>query len=193
MHACNANPFCRYFQFHCTSSGRRLGGYLCSSWCTCMVFDEGARYVFIGDYSGNITVCKLESGGSHGVQYVNTLKGHSGSIQTLSWNGEKAWLFSGSFDAAVFIWDIGGRKGTVYELHGHRNKVTGVRYSSRKRALFSVSEDTQLVEWDMSVGRVESGEWAESDTCQLCNRPFFWNWRAMYEQKQVGMRQHHCR
>ena len=48
-------------------------------------------------------------------------------MQTLAWNGERAWLFSGSFDSAVFIWDIGGRKGTVYELHGHRNKVTVVR------------------------------------------------------------------
>ena len=134
-------------------------------------------------------------------------------FQTLAWNGERAWLFSGSFDSAVFIWDIGGRKGTVYELHGHRNKVTGVRYSDRKKALFSFSEDTQMVEWDLSIKRIEvkdartptqrtavyeitflqTQDWAESNTCMLCNRPFFWNWRAMYEQKQVGMRQHHCR
>ena len=78
--------FRRYFQFHCTSSGRRLGGYLCTSWCTCLDYDSGARYVFIGDYSGNITVCKLDDGGpaggaGPGVQYVNTLKGHTGSIQ----------------------------------------------------------------------------------------------------------------
>jgi len=188
----------KYFQFHCTSSGRRLGGYLCTSWCTCLDYDGGARYVFIGDYSGNITVCKLDDGGpaggaGPGVQYVNTLKGHTGSIQTLAWNGERAWLFSGSFDSAVFIWDIGGRKGTVYELHGHRNKVTGVRYSDRKKAIFSFSEDTQMVEWDLSINRIETQDWAESNTCMLCNRPFFWNWRAMYEQKQVGLRQHHCR
>ena len=75
--------------------------------------------------------------------------------QTLAWNGERAWLFSGSFDSAVFIWDIGGRKGTVYELHGHRNKVTGVRYSDRKKAIFSFSEDTQMVEWDLSINRIE--------------------------------------
>ena len=58
--------FRRYFQFHCTSSGRRLGGYLCTSWCTCLDYDSGARYVFIGDYSGNITVCKLDDGGPAG-------------------------------------------------------------------------------------------------------------------------------
>ena len=76
-------------------------------------------------------------------------------VQTLCWNGDRAWLFSGSFDSAVFIWDIGGRKGTVYELHGHRNKVTGVRYSDRKKAIFSFSEDTQMVEWDLSINRIE--------------------------------------
>ena len=36
------------------------------------------------------------------------------------------WLYSGSFDCSVFVWDIGGRKGTVYELHGHRSKVKRV-------------------------------------------------------------------
>lgn len=35
--------------------------------------------------------------------------------------------------------------------------------------------------------------WIESDTCQECSRPFFWNIRAMMDQKQFGLRQHHCR
>ena len=29
-------------------------------------------------------------------------------------------------------------------------------------------------------------------TLPLC-RPFFWNVKSMYEQKQMGLRQHHCR
>lgn len=39
----------------------------------------------------------------------------------------------------------------------------------------------------------QTPEWKESDTCQKCNRPFFWNVRAMMDQRQMGMRQHHCR
>ena len=39
----------------------------------------------------------------------------------------------------------------------------------------------------------QTSDWAESDNCQLCSKPFFWNFRAMYDQKQLGMRQHHCR
>ena len=52
-----------------------------------------------------------------------TLQGHSGSIRCLAWDGVKNWLYSGSYDSSVFVWDIGGRRGTVYELHGHRSKV----------------------------------------------------------------------
>ena len=34
----------RYFQFHCTDSGRRLGGNLCKAWCTAVEYDEEAKY-----------------------------------------------------------------------------------------------------------------------------------------------------
>ena len=58
-------------------------------------YDEEARYVFIGDYSGQITVCKLDE--RDGVQFVNVLKGHNGSIQSLCWDGTKGWLYSGTY------------------------------------------------------------------------------------------------
>lgn len=35
--------------------------------------------------------------------------------------------------------------------------------------------------------------WVESDNCQRCQRPFFWNLKSMYDQKTIGLRQHHCR
>lgn len=59
-----------------------------------------------------------------GPTVITTLKGHSGSVRTLSWDSERQMLFSGSFDQIVIVWDIGGRQGTAYELQGHHNKVT---------------------------------------------------------------------
>merc|ERR1712158_292716 len=108
--------------------------------------DEQAQYVFIGDYSGAITVCHLEA---QGLKFINTLKGHSGSVRTLAWDGTRNWLYSGSFDCSVFVWDIGGRRGTVYELHGHRSKVTALVYGAEHRRLVSAGEDSRLVCWDM--------------------------------------------
>ena len=62
----------RYFQFHSCKNGQRLGGYLCAAWCTALSYDEGAKYAFIGDYSGQITVCQLSE---TGVKLINVLKG----------------------------------------------------------------------------------------------------------------------
>lgn len=83
----------KYFQYHSTKNGQRFGGYLCPAWCTALSFDEEAKYAFIGDYSGQITVCQLSE---NGVKLINALKGHNGSIQTLFWDGSQGWLYSGT-------------------------------------------------------------------------------------------------
>ena len=64
-------------------------------------------------------------------------------------------LFTGSYDSSVFVWDIGGRKGTVYELNGHRGKVNTVTYVPSAKSLLSTSEDSNLVIWNMTVHRTE--------------------------------------
>ena len=53
------------------------------------------RYAFVGDYSGLVTVLRLEESG---VTLINVLKGHNGSIQTITWDGKKGWLFTGKFN-----------------------------------------------------------------------------------------------
>ena len=63
--------------------------------------------------------------------------------------------FTGSYDSSVFVWDIGGRRGTVYELNGHRNKVNTVHYVPSAKSLLSTGEDSNLVIWNMSVYRNE--------------------------------------
>ena len=71
---------------------------------TAIEYDEEARYAFIGDYSGQITVCSLDTNG--GVHFINALKGHNGSIQTLCWEGTKGWLYSGMrsfFKLVIFL------------------------------------------------------------------------------------------
>lgn len=83
-------------------------------------FDAQTKHAFVGDYSGQITMLKLDN---NGVTVITTLKGHSGSIRSLAWDSERQMLFSGSFDHTVIVWDIGGQQGNAYELQGHHNKV----------------------------------------------------------------------
>lgn len=73
------------------------------------------------------------------------------------------------------------------------NKVSSLAFANSTQQLISAGEDSVLVFWEMNAMRKEVSEWVESDTCQLCTRPFFWNLRAMMDQKQFGIRQHHCR
>lgn len=83
----------RYFQSHNSKNGQRLGGYMCPAQCIALSYDEEAKYAFIGDYSGQITVCQLSE---NGVKLINVLKGHNGSIQSLCWDGTRGLLYSGA-------------------------------------------------------------------------------------------------
>lgn len=126
----------KLFSFHCTETSRRLGGYTFEAWCTALQYDSQAKYAFVADYSGQITMLGISA---NGAQFVTTFKGHTGrlaevirleelleiknlfpgSVRALSWVAGPQLLFSGSFDQSVIVWDVGGRRGTVYELQGH--------------------------------------------------------------------------
>ncbi|ELU03889.1 hypothetical protein CAPTEDRAFT_228655 [Capitella teleta] len=180
----------KYFQWHCSETGRRLGGYQTAAWCTCLSFDKQTNYTFVGDFGGQITVLKVSN---NGFEVITTLKGHSGSVRCLAWDEERNLLFSGSFDQSIIVWDIGGQKGTAFELQGHRDKVQTLSYSGLSRELLSSGDEGVLTIWDMNAKRQETPDWAESDACMKCGSPFFWNVKSMWEQKTIGVRQHHCR
>ncbi|CAG2163262.1 unnamed protein product [Oppiella nova] len=110
----------KYFVWHCSESGRRLGGYLCNSWVTALQFDMQSKHAFVGDYNGIITMLKIEE---NTYKPITTLKGHSAAIRCLAWNSTKQMLFSGGFDKMIICWDIGGKKGTAYELQGHQSVI----------------------------------------------------------------------
>jgi WD40 repeat protein len=76
-----------------------------------------SKHAFIGDYNGHITMLKIEE---TTYKPITTLKGHSASIRCLVWDSTKQMLFSGGFDKMIICWDIGGKKGTAYELQGHQ-------------------------------------------------------------------------
>ncbi|GAU89035.1 hypothetical protein RvY_01633 [Ramazzottius varieornatus] len=185
--SCSRDKSLRWF---CSESGRQIGSFLLTAWITALQFDVPAKYAFVGDYSGAIHVLRLQDNGH---QLVSTIRGHAGSVRCLAWDASRQQLFSGGFDQNIVVWDIGGKAGQAYELQAHSGKVTSLYYASSTQQLISGGEDGLLAVWDMSVTRTETPTWQESDTCQQCNKPFFWNFKMMFDVKQLGMRQHHCR
>uniref|UniRef100_A0A8D3C2S2 WD repeat and FYVE domain containing 2 n=1 Tax=Scophthalmus maximus TaxID=52904 RepID=A0A8D3C2S2_SCOMX len=178
------------FTWHCSESGQQLGTYRTAAWVSGLQFDVETRHAFVGDQSGQVTILKLEQ---DSCSLVTTFKGHTGNVTALCWDPAQRVLFSGSSDHSIIMWDIGGRKGTAIELQGHNDKVQGLCYASHTRQLISCSSDGGIVIWNMDVTRQETPEWLDSDSCQKCEQPFFWNFKQMWDSKKIGLRQHHCR
>uniref|UniRef100_A0A673YWG6 WD repeat and FYVE domain containing 1 n=1 Tax=Salmo trutta TaxID=8032 RepID=A0A673YWG6_SALTR len=174
----------------CTQSGSMLGRHYFGSWASCLQYDNDTQHAFIGDHSGQITLLKLER---QTYSTVTTLKGHEGSIGALWWDPVQRLLFSGASDHSVIMWDIGGRKGRTLLLQGHHERVQAVRYLQLTRQLVSCSADGGVTVWNMDTPREEAPQWLDSDSCQKCEQPFFWNVKQMWDSKTIGLRQHHCR
>ena len=84
-------------------------------------------------------------------------------------------------------------KGVTYDLEGHKDRINSIVFINLTRQLISGSDDQTMIVWDMNAKRVENPQWREADKCEYCNKPFFWNYKLMWETKTVGKRQHHCR
>ncbi|XP_028740000.1 WD repeat and FYVE domain-containing protein 2 [Peromyscus maniculatus bairdii] len=180
----------KQFAWHCSESGQRLGCYRTSAVASGLQFDVETRHVFIGDHSGQVTILKLEQ---ENCTLLTSFRGHTGGVTALCWDPVQRVLFSGSSDHSVIMWDIGGRKGTAIELQGHNDKVQALSYAQHTRQLISCGGDGGIVVWNMDVERQETPEWLDSDSCQKCDQPFFWNFKQMWDSKKIGLRQHHCR
>ncbi|KAL3102019.1 hypothetical protein niasHS_003428 [Heterodera schachtii] len=179
--------------WHCTSTTRKIASYCTGSPCTTLQFDGDASFVFVGDYSGNISVLRLVVGTQQQPQLISKLSAHTGAITDLCWDLSHQLLFSASTDSLVIVWDIGGKRGNCYELNGHNAKLTRLALGADSRRLFSADESGKLVCWDMSARRIAAPAWVDSDKCEICDTPFFWNLRVMWDRKIVGVRRHHCR
>lgn len=179
-------------QFHWddSESGTRISTSSFQNPCTAIQFDPQSKHVFIAEQNGQISMLKLEQ---NICRHITTMRGHQSSIRALLWEPLNKWLFSAGSDNLVICWDIGGLKGAAYELSGHRSRVTSLCFRKQDKRLLSGGEDCKIVAWTMNTKREETPQWSESDSCQRCNRPFFWNLRSMYENKTIGLRQHHCR
>uniref|UniRef100_V5GHA9 Putative conserved secreted protein n=1 Tax=Ixodes ricinus TaxID=34613 RepID=V5GHA9_IXORI len=68
----------KYFQWHCSETGRRLGGFQCNAWCTALQFDAQSKScIHVADY---VWPHHHGEGGGNWLQASDhNVKGHSGS------------------------------------------------------------------------------------------------------------------
>lgn len=178
------------FTFHSTENQRRIQSFKVKAFTTCIAYDTQAKICYFGDNNGAITMVGLTG---NECQFKTTLRGHSSTVTSLSWDAEKGHLFSASHDKIIIIWDVGGKQGISYDLEGHKDRITCLQFMPKSHQLVSCSEDSKIVIWDMLAKRRANPDWDKQDNCKHCKAPFFWNYKDMWERKVVGKRQHHCR
>jgi len=177
------------FSWSDSSSGVKMGFFKTPSVPKVFQFDYESCFIFAGDDEGQITILRIRA--ENHCQTVRTLSGHSGAITALLWNPSSQVLYSTSQDKNIICWDIGGRQGKFIELHAHED--IPVALETAKNRLISVGSSGKVISWDLTKERLETAKWLQSDSCQVCGEPFFWNLRQMWKDKKMGVRQHHCR
>uniref|UniRef100_A0A8C8MMA5 FYVE-type domain-containing protein n=1 Tax=Oncorhynchus tshawytscha TaxID=74940 RepID=A0A8C8MMA5_ONCTS len=170
----------------CTQSGSMLGRHYFDSWASCLQYPSLCVCVRAGQVSVCIVMFIF-------IRITSWGKGHFLSVLSLWWDPVQRLLFSGASDHSVIMWDIGGLKGRTLLLQGHHERVQAVRYLQLTRQLVSCSADGGVTVWNMDTPREEAPQWLDSDSCQKCEQPFFWNVKQMWDSKTIGLRQHHCR
>lgn len=82
-------------------------------------------------------------------EHLNTLKGHTSIVKSLSFSPDGKTLGSGSWDTTIRLWDvpIGEHKKT---LTGHKHWVYSVSFSRDGKTLASAAVDGTVLLWDIA-------------------------------------------
>eukprot|EP00794_Sanderia_malayensis_P010930 gene10930-12091_t len=166
--------------------------------CTSLFFHGTSTKLFIGMGNGKISEMKLSPDLNRLTPERDYLGTPSNFSQTKQFDPDAKYVFVGDFSGQISVLSLNQQEKTltlVTTLKGHSgmNKVKGLCYASQAKKLFSAGEDQSLVIWDMKTKRDETPTWSQSDICEKCSQPFFWNFKHMMEKKVMGVRQHHCR
>ncbi len=85
---------------------------------------------------------------------LQTLEGHSGSVESIAFSPDGKLLASGSFDKTIKLWDIA--TGDVQQnLEGHLNMIESIAFSPDGKLLASDSYDETVKLWDTTTDDVQ--------------------------------------
>ena len=79
-------------------------------------------------------------------------RGHSGSVQTISWSPDGTRIASAGNDGSVQVWDAHAGD-TLFTCQGHTGRIRSVAWSPGGRFIASASEDRTVQIWNATTGR----------------------------------------
>ncbi|MEH2460246.1 nSTAND1 domain-containing NTPase [Nostoc sp.] len=98
----------------------------------------------IKDNTRNQVVAALQSA-SYGIRESNTLEGHSGAVNTVSFSPDGKFIASGSDDKTIIVWDSDGKKfGNPIK---HPNSVTSLSFSPDSKMIAAGTRNGTVKLW----------------------------------------------
>ncbi|AFZ22944.1 WD40 repeat-containing protein [Cylindrospermum stagnale PCC 7417] len=83
---------------------------------------------------------------------VNTLEGHSSTVNSVVFSPDGKTVASGSYDNTIKLWDVTTGK-TLKTLTGHSSYVRSVVFSPDGKTVASGSYDNTIKLWDLTTGK----------------------------------------
>ncbi|VDL58368.1 unnamed protein product [Hymenolepis diminuta] len=108
------DQMCTWFN---DETGQPIASFNIEAVGTCLQFDAATKCLFVGDANGRVTLLSFaKSRDFSSYELIRQLHGHTKSVTSMCWDAVTSRLISSSADNSVILWDIGGGKGTAYEL-----------------------------------------------------------------------------
>ena len=122
------------------------------------VFSPDGKCALMASTGGYAVLCDMES-----QKQIKVFKGHSSSVNCVSWASDRSRALTGSDDRTVRLWDVHtGRCERV--LEGHPGSVYAVAWSTDDRRALSAAFDSTVRLWNVDSGaclRVFDGHTAD--------------------------------
>lgn len=129
--------------------------------CLDIIEHQGQKFIVTGSRDHTLHVWKLPSASTNDSSpdeceiynttdsnpyFVGVLRGHIGSVRTVSGHGNI--VISGSYDHNLMIWDIAKMK-CLYVLTGHTDRIYSTIYDHKRNRCISASMDMTIKVWDL--------------------------------------------